>query len=80
MNIVPPEIVAIQGIGGLGHLAVQFSRAMGYRTVALSSSSAKASLASQLGADDYIDTSKVNVVDALQKMGGAKVRTYFPFL
>lgn len=75
MSIVPPEIVAIQGIGGLGHLAIQFSRAMGFRTVALSSSATKASLATQLGADEYIDTSKVNVAEELEKLGGAKVRT-----
>lgn len=58
---------------GLGHLGIQFVRRMGYRTVALSSSGAKQSLAMSLGAHDYIDGSKENQAEALQKMGGAKV-------
>lgn len=73
MNVSPGEIVAIQGIGGLGHLAIQFSKAMGFRTVALSSSSAKKELALKLGASEYIDGSVVNQGEALRKMGGAKV-------
>lgn len=73
MNVLPGQIVAVQGLGGLGHLAVQFSRQMGYRTVALSSSSAKKDFATELGAHDYVDGSKENQAEALQKMGGAKV-------
>jgi D-arabinose 1-dehydrogenase-like Zn-dependent alcohol dehydrogenase len=73
MNIVPGDIVAIQGLGGLGHLAVQYARKLGYRTVALSTSSNKKDFATQLGATDYIDTSKENAAEALQKMGGASL-------
>lgn len=58
---------------GLGHLAIQFARAMGFRTVALSHSDSKKDLAQQLGAMTYIDTSKQNAAEELQKMGGAKV-------
>lgn len=58
---------------GLGHLAIQFSRAMGFRTVALSHSDSKRDMALQLGAESYIDTSKQNAAEELQKMGGAKV-------
>lgn len=73
MNVSAGDIVAVQGIGGLGHLALQFSKAMGFRTVALSSSPAKREVAFQLGASEYIDGSKVNQVEALQELGGAKV-------
>lgn len=73
MNVSAGDIVAVQGIGGLGHLALQFSKAMGFRTVALSSSPAKREVAFQLGATEYIDGSKVNQVEALQELGGAKV-------
>lgn len=73
MNIVPGDIVAIQGLGGLGHLAVQYARKLGYRTVALSTSSSKKDFAQQLGATDYIDTSKESAAEALQKMGGASL-------
>ncbi|KAH7092128.1 alcohol dehydrogenase [Paraphoma chrysanthemicola] len=73
MNIIPGDIVAVQGLGGLGHLAVQYARKMGYRTVALSTSSNKKDFATQLGATDFIDTSKENAAEALQKMGGASL-------
>ncbi|KAI0916040.1 hypothetical protein AcV5_003487 [Taiwanofungus camphoratus] len=73
MNATPPDFVAIQGIGGLGHLAIQFARAMGFRTVALSSNSSKEALARQLGAHEFIDGSKVDQAEALQKLGGAKL-------
>lgn len=63
--------VAVQGLGGLGHLAVQYARKMGYRTVALSSSNAKRDFASKLGATDYVDGSKEDTAEALQKIGGA---------
>lgn len=71
MNITPGEIVAIQGLGGLGHLAVQYASKMGYRTVALSRGTDKKDFALKLGATDYIDTSAENAAEALQKMGGA---------
>ncbi|KAF2162091.1 hypothetical protein M409DRAFT_69317 [Zasmidium cellare ATCC 36951] len=71
LNVPPGEIVAIQGLGGLGHLAVQYARKMGYRTVALSRGSKKKDFALQLGATDYIDTSAQDVGEALQALGGA---------
>lgn len=71
MNVPQGGTVAIQGLGGLGHLAVQYSRKMGYRTVALSSSDKKRDFAHQLGATDYIDGSKEDTAEALQKIGGA---------
>jgi len=73
MDLHPGDIVAVQGIGGLGHLAVQYSRKMGYKTVALSSSASKKDLAEKLGAHVYLDGSKVDQAEELNKMGGAKV-------
>lgn len=73
MGITAGDTVAVQGLGGLGHLAVQYARKMGYRTVALSTSSNKKDFAEQLGATDYIDTSKEDAAEALQKMGGASL-------
>lgn len=73
MKIPVGEVVAVQGLGGLGHLALQYSRKMGYRTVALSSGSAKKDFAMQLGATDYVDASKENPVEALNKLGGASL-------
>ncbi|PSN65716.1 alcohol dehydrogenase [Corynespora cassiicola Philippines] len=71
MNITAGDVVAVQGLGGLGHLAVQYARKMGFRTVALSSSDSKREFAKKLGANDYIDTSKESAAEALQKLGGA---------
>jgi D-arabinose 1-dehydrogenase-like Zn-dependent alcohol dehydrogenase len=73
MNIQQGDTVAIQGLGGLGHLALQYARKMGYRTVAISSSDNKKDFAFQLGATDYIDTSKESAAEGLQKMGGASL-------
>lgn len=73
MNIVAGDVVAVQGLGGLGHLAIQYARRMGYRTVALSSSDSKRDFATQLGATDYVDTSREDAAEALQKMGGASL-------
>ncbi|KDQ64324.1 hypothetical protein JAAARDRAFT_27950 [Jaapia argillacea MUCL 33604] len=73
MGLSPGDIVGVQGIGGLGHLAIQYCRAMGFHTVALSSSPSKQKLAAELGAHDYLDGSKVNQGEALQKLGGAKL-------
>jgi D-arabinose 1-dehydrogenase-like Zn-dependent alcohol dehydrogenase len=66
------DLVGIQGIGGLGHLGVQFARRMGFRTVAINNGSEKAELAKELGAHSYVDTAEEDVAAALQKMGGAK--------
>ncbi|KAK5167513.1 uncharacterized protein LTR77_007212 [Saxophila tyrrhenica] len=71
MKVVAGDTVAIQGLGGLGHLAIQYARKMGYRTVALSRGTAKKDFALKLGATDYIDTEATNVAEELQKMGGA---------
>lgn len=67
------DVVAIQGIGGLGHLGLQFARAMGFRTVAISSSDSKRELSTKLGAHEYVDTSKQSPAQALKKWGGAKI-------
>ncbi len=69
----PGDLVAIQGIGGLGHLGVQFANKMGFKTVAISHGKDKESLAKKLGAHVYIDTETENVTKALNKLGGAKV-------
>lgn len=71
MKIAVGETVAIQGIGGLGHLAIQYANQFGYRVVAISRGSAKEEFARQLGAHHYIDTNKEDASDALQKLGGA---------
>ena len=65
------DLVAVQGLGGLGHLAIQYARKMGYRVVALSRGTSKKDFAMQLGATDFIDTAAHNVGEELQKMGGA---------
>jgi alcohol dehydrogenase, propanol-preferring len=67
------DTVAIQGIGGLGHLAVQFARKMGFRTVAIGGGPDKEPLAKKLGAHHYIDAKAQDVAAALQKLGGAEV-------
>jgi D-arabinose 1-dehydrogenase-like Zn-dependent alcohol dehydrogenase len=69
----PGDLVAVLGLGGLGHLGVQYAAKMGFRTVALARGHDKASLAQQLGATDYIDTQATDPSSALQKLGGAKV-------
>ncbi|KAK9763344.1 hypothetical protein K7432_010068 [Basidiobolus ranarum] len=72
-NLSPGDVCAVVGIGGLGHLAIQYANKFGYRTVALSSSSNKKELASDLGAHVYIDQSSQDAVEELQKLGGAKL-------
>lgn len=67
------DVVAILGLGGLGHLGVQFAVKMGFRTVAIARGQDKAPLAKQLGAHHYLDSDTVNVSEALQKLGGARV-------
>src|SRR6195256_6374445 len=66
------DLVAVQGIGGLGHLGVQFSRQMGFRTVAIGRGRDKEKLAKELGAHVYIDTAAEDATAALQRMGGAR--------
>ena len=67
------DTVAIQGIGGLGHLGVQFARKMGFRTVAIGGGPDKEHLAKKLGAHVYIDAKADDAAAALQKLGGADV-------
>jgi propanol-preferring alcohol dehydrogenase len=67
------DLVAIQGIGGLGHLALQYAAKMGFRVVAISNGEAKRDLAMSLGAVDYIDSSAEDAGQALLQRGGAKV-------
>lgn len=67
------DTVAVQGIGGLGHLGVQYAARMGFRTVAVSHGADKEELARQLGAHEYIDTRKTSAAEGLQKLGGADV-------
>ena len=67
------DLVAIQGIGGLGHLAVQFAAKSGYHTVAISRGADKEAFAKELGAHEYIDDANGDAADQLQKLGGAKV-------
>jgi D-arabinose 1-dehydrogenase-like Zn-dependent alcohol dehydrogenase len=69
----PGDVVAVQGLGGLGHLGVQYARKMGFETVALGRGADKEPLARQLGAHHYIDSSAVDTVAELQKLGGARV-------
>jgi D-arabinose 1-dehydrogenase-like Zn-dependent alcohol dehydrogenase len=69
----PPDMVAILGLGGLGHLGVQFAAKMGFNTVAIGRGADKAKFAHDLGARQYIDSTSVNVAEALQKLGGARV-------
>jgi alcohol dehydrogenase len=68
----PGDIVAILGVGGLGHLGVQFAARQGFRTVAINRGRDKENLARSLGAHEYIDNAAENPAKALQKMGGAK--------
>jgi D-arabinose 1-dehydrogenase-like Zn-dependent alcohol dehydrogenase len=69
----PGDTVAVQGIGGLGHLGVQYAAKMGFRTIALSRGKDKEELARQLGAHEYVDTGAVTAADGLQRLGGADV-------
>jgi D-arabinose 1-dehydrogenase-like Zn-dependent alcohol dehydrogenase len=70
---LPGDLVAVQGIGGLGHLGVQFANKFGYNVVAIGCSSENAVLAKRLGAHVYIDSQATNAAEELQKLGGARV-------
>ncbi|MDX1754100.1 alcohol dehydrogenase [Salinimicrobium sediminis] len=72
-GIKPGDLVAVQGIGGLGHLAVQYAVKMGMRTVAVSHSDSKKELAKELGAQHFINTDKEDPAKALQNLGGARL-------
>lgn len=71
MHIEPGSLVAIQGLGGLGHLAVQYANKMGYEVAVLSSGADKETFALQLGADHYINTKVTDANTALLRLGGA---------
>jgi D-arabinose 1-dehydrogenase-like Zn-dependent alcohol dehydrogenase len=70
---LPGDLVAIQGIGGLGHLGVQFANKFGYRVAAVGRGPENGALAKKLGAHVYIDSKASNVSEELQKLGGARV-------
>jgi alcohol dehydrogenase, propanol-preferring len=70
---LPGDLVAIQGVGGLGHLGIQFARGMGFRVAAVGRGKDKRSLAERLGANHYIDSQIEDAAAALEAMGGAKV-------
>jgi D-arabinose 1-dehydrogenase-like Zn-dependent alcohol dehydrogenase len=69
----PGDTVAIQGIGGLGHLGIQFANKSGYRVVAISRGKQNEALARKLGAHVYIDAAATKAAEELQKLGGARV-------
>jgi len=70
---LPGDLVAVQGIGGLGHLGLQFANKFGYKVAAIGRGSENAALAKKLGASVYIDSKATNAAEALQKLGGARV-------
>ena len=70
---IPPDLVAIQGIGGLGHLGIQFANKCGYQVAAIGRGPENAALAKKLGAHVYIDSQATNAAQELQKLGGARV-------
>jgi D-arabinose 1-dehydrogenase-like Zn-dependent alcohol dehydrogenase len=70
---LPSDLVAVQGIGGLGHLGIQFAQKFGYRVAAIGRGPQNATLAKKLGASVYIDSVATNAAVELQKLGGARV-------
>ena len=68
----PGDLVAVQGIGGLGHLGIQFANKFGYKVAAIGRGPENASLAKKLGASVYIDSQATNAAEELQKLGGAR--------
>jgi D-arabinose 1-dehydrogenase-like Zn-dependent alcohol dehydrogenase len=70
---LPSDLVAVQGIGGLGHLGIQFANKFGYRVAAVGRGPENATLAKKLGAHVYIDSAATNAAAELQKLGGARV-------
>ena len=70
---LPGDRVAVQGVGGLGHLGIQFANKFGYTVAAIGRGPENAALAKKLGASIYIDSRATNAAEELQKLGGAKV-------
>jgi len=70
---LPGDLVAVQGIGGLGHLGIQYANKFGYKVAAIGRGSENAALAGKLGASIYIDSNATNAAEELQKLGGAQV-------
>jgi D-arabinose 1-dehydrogenase-like Zn-dependent alcohol dehydrogenase len=70
---MPGDLVAVLGIGGLGHLGIQFANKFGYKVAAIGRGSENAALAKKLGASVYIDSQSTKAAEALQKLGGAQV-------
>jgi D-arabinose 1-dehydrogenase-like Zn-dependent alcohol dehydrogenase len=70
---LPGDLVAIQGVGGLGHLGIQFASKFGYKVAAIGRGPANAALAQQLGANLYIDSKATDAAAELRKLGGARV-------
>jgi D-arabinose 1-dehydrogenase-like Zn-dependent alcohol dehydrogenase len=70
---MPGDLVAVQGVGGLGHLGIQFANKFGYKVAAIGRGSESATLAKKLGASVYIDGKATNAAQALQKLGSAQV-------
>jgi D-arabinose 1-dehydrogenase-like Zn-dependent alcohol dehydrogenase len=70
---LPGDLIAVQGIGGLGHLGIQFANKFGYKVAAVGRGSQIESLAMKLGADVYIDSKAKNAAEELQTLGGARV-------
>jgi D-arabinose 1-dehydrogenase-like Zn-dependent alcohol dehydrogenase len=70
---LPGDLVAVQGVGGLGHLGIQFANKFGYRVAAVGRGPENAALAKQLGAHVYIDSRATKAAEELQKLGGARV-------
>ena len=68
----PGSLVAVQGVGGLGHLGIQFASKFGYKVAAIGRGSENAALARKLGANAYIDSKTTNAAEELQKLGGAQ--------
>jgi D-arabinose 1-dehydrogenase-like Zn-dependent alcohol dehydrogenase len=70
---LPGDLVAVLGIGGLGHLGIQFANKFGYKAAAIGRGPENATLAKKLGASVYIDSRSTNAAEAVQKLGGAQV-------
>src|SRR5881409_2404590 len=70
---LPGDLVAVQGVGGLGHLGIQFANKFGYKVAAIGRGAEDAARTKELGASVYIDSKSTNAAQALQKLGGAKV-------
>ena len=70
---LPGDVVAVQGVGGLGHLGIQFANKFGYKVAAVGRGPENGALAKKLGATVYIDSQATNAAEALQKLGGARV-------